>query len=96
MILEAVGKLGQEQYIEFKAIEKTIAPFTQLEQALRHAARQYNRQGQKATTLRHCLTMVGLDTAGLLCQRVLLETLLAEQPHPFSADIWCKYTLINK
>jgi hypothetical protein len=95
-LLAAIERLGQEKYIEFSAIEKIIGPFSQLEQALHQAARQYNRQGQKATTLRHCLTMVGLDTAGLLCQRVLLETLLVEKPHPFSADIWCKYSLISK
>ncbi|MBQ4849713.1 hypothetical protein J8L98_01020 [Pseudoalteromonas sp. MMG013] len=95
-ILDAIAELGSDEYVEFKAIEKNIAPFTQLEHALRQAARQYNRQGQKATTLRHCLTMVGLDTAGLLCQRVLLETLLADKPHPFSTDIWCKYALFNK
>ncbi|WP_105169573.1 hypothetical protein [Pseudoalteromonas sp. T1lg23B] len=95
-IWQAITKLGQHQFLEFKAIEKAIKPFYQITYALQQAARQYNRQGQKASTVRHCLTMVGLDTAGLLCQRVLLETLISELRHPFANDVWHKYNHLNK
>ncbi|OHU85427.1 MULTISPECIES: hypothetical protein [Pseudoalteromonas] len=95
-IWQAISNLGQQQFLEFKAIEKTIKPFSQITYALQQAARQYNRQGQKASTVRHCLTMVGLDTAGLLCQRVLLETLISQLRHPFAGDIWHKYNYLNK
>ncbi|MBD1584059.1 hypothetical protein [Pseudoalteromonas sp. S16_S37] len=95
-IWHAITALGKQQFLEFKAIEKTIKPYNQITQALQLAARQYNRQGQKATTLRHCLTMVGLDNAGLLCQRVLLETLISQLHHPFANDVWNKYIHINK
>ncbi|CAH9065211.1 hypothetical protein PSECIP111854_03629 [Pseudoalteromonas sp. CIP111854] len=95
-IWQAISDLGKHQFLEFKAIEKAITPFSQIKLALQVAARQYNRQGQKATTVRHCLTMVGLDIAGLLCQRVLLETLISELHHPFANDVWHKYNHINK
>lgn len=94
--LAVVAKLGNAKYQEFKAIEKCVEPFSDLSIALQNAAKQYNRQGQKAGNLRHCLTMVGLDTAALLCQRVLLETLISKLQHPFGQDIWHKYTHINK
>ena len=40
--------------------------------------------------------MVGLDTAALLCQRVLLETMITNIAHPFASDIACKYSHITK
>lgn len=94
--LEIIAKLGNTKYPDFKHIEKVVSSFDHVDQALRVAAMQYNRQGQKAGSLRHSLTMVGLDTAALLCQRVLLETMIANISHPFATDIANKYAHINK
>jgi hypothetical protein len=94
--LESIAKLGNTKYPNFNQLEKVVTNFEHIEQALRTAAKQYNRQGQKAGSLRHSLTMVGLDTAALLCQRVLLETMIANVSHPFSSDIINKYAHINK
>jgi hypothetical protein len=94
--LESIAKLGNTKYPDFKQLEKVVTNFEHIEQALRTAAKQYNRQGQKAGSLRHSLTMVGLDTAALLCQRVLLETMITNVSHPFASDIINKYAHINK
>ncbi|MAD90046.1 MAG: hypothetical protein CMK64_10105 [Pseudoalteromonas sp.] len=94
--LEIIAKLGNTKYPDFKHLEKVVSIFGHVDQALRVAAMQYNRQGQKAGSLRHSLTMVGLDTAALLCQRVLLETMIANISHPFATDIANKYAHINK
>lgn len=94
--LDTISKLGNTKYPDFKQIEKALNHFEHLETALRSASKQYNRQGQKAGSIRHSLTMVGLDTAALLCQRVLLETLITNIAHPFASDIACKYSHITK
>ncbi len=94
--LESIAKLGNTKYPDFNQLERVVTNFEHIEQALRTAAKQYNRQGQKAGSVRHSLTMVGLDTAALLCQRVLLETMIANVSHPFASDIINKYTHINK
>ncbi|WP_125557029.1 hypothetical protein [Pseudoalteromonas rubra] len=91
--LHVVEQLGGENFSSFRAIEKTIAPFPEIEAALSQAARLYNREAQKGANLRHCLTMVGLDAAALLCQRVLVEQLIVQLKHPFAKDIWHKYQL---
>lgn len=94
--LEVIAKLGNTKYPDFKQLEKVVSSFEHVDHALRVAVMQYNRQGQKAGSLRHSLTMVGLDTAALLCQRVLLETMIANIAHPFASDIANKYAHINK
>ncbi|KZN46275.1 hypothetical protein [Pseudoalteromonas luteoviolacea] len=86
-----IDKLGKNSFSSFRAIEKTIAPFPYIEQALQQAAKQYNRESQKGANTRHCLTMVGLNTASLLCQRVLIEQVISQLKHPFALDIWHKY-----
>ncbi|AZZ95942.1 hypothetical protein [Pseudoalteromonas sp. R3] len=91
--LHVVEQLGGANFGSFRAIEKTIAPFPEIETALAQAARLYNREAQKGANLRHCLTMVGLDAAALLCQRVLVEQLIVQLKHPFAKDIWHKYQL---
>ncbi|ALO44648.1 hypothetical protein [Pseudoalteromonas phenolica] len=93
---DKIAKLGNTKYPDFKQLEKVISDSEHIEHALRTATKQYNRQAQKAGSLRHSLTMVGLDTAALLCQRVLLETMISNVPHPFSIDIINKYAHINK
>ncbi|MCG7533968.1 hypothetical protein [Pseudoalteromonas sp. OOF1S-7] len=94
--LHVVEQLGGENFSSFRAIEKTIAPFGEIEAALSQAARLYNREAQKGANLRHCLTMVGLDAAALLCQRVLVEQLIVQLKHPFAKDIWHKYQLFSQ
>ncbi|AOT10580.1 hypothetical protein [Pseudoalteromonas luteoviolacea] len=90
-----IDKLGQNSFSSFRAIEKTIAPFPYIEQALQQAAKQYNRESQKGANTRHCLTMVGLNTASLLCQRVLIEQVISQLKHPFAVDIWHKYQQLS-
>jgi hypothetical protein len=95
-ISKSLNALGAKEFFEFKAIEKCIADFSYIETRLRQAAADYNRQNLYGSSIRHCLTMIGLNTAGLLCQRVLLETLIKNNKHPFIKDIWNKYTYIQK
>ncbi|MBQ4835110.1 hypothetical protein [Pseudoalteromonas luteoviolacea] len=86
-----IEKLSRNSFASFRAIEKTIEPFPYIEQALQQAAKQYNREAQKGANIRHCLTMVGLNTASLLCQRVLVEQVISQLRHPFALNIWHKY-----
>ncbi|MCF2855999.1 hypothetical protein L1286_00820 [Pseudoalteromonas sp. SMS1] len=90
-----IDKLNKGSFGSFRAIEKTIAPFPYIEEALTQAAKLYNREAQKGANIRHSLTMVGLDTASLLCQRVLIEQVISQLRHPFAQDVWHKYQLIS-
>ncbi|MBQ4810648.1 hypothetical protein J8M20_04845 [Pseudoalteromonas luteoviolacea] len=90
-----IEKLNTGSFGSFRAIEKTIAPFPYIEEALTQAAKLYNREAQKGANIRHSLTMVGLNTATLLCQRVLIEQVISQLRHPFAQDIWHKYQQIS-
>ncbi|TQF67408.1 hypothetical protein [Pseudoalteromonas luteoviolacea] len=92
---EVIEKLNKGSFGSFRAIEKTIAPFPHIEEALTQAAKLYNREAQKGANIRHSLTMVGLDTATLLCQRVLIEQVISQLRHPFAQDVWHKYQQIS-
>ncbi|KZN69374.1 hypothetical protein [Pseudoalteromonas luteoviolacea] len=90
-----IEKLNTGSFGSFRAIEKTIAPFPHIEEALTQAAKLYNREAQKGANIRHSLTMVGLNTATLLCQRVLIEQVISQLRHPFAQDVWHKYQQIS-
>ena len=81
-LLQAVAALSQSHFQSFRALEKLITQFDSVSRAIQVAARQYNRENLKASSVRHSLAMVGLDAAGLLSQRVLLEQVMTAQQLP--------------
>ena len=90
-LLQAVAALSQSHFQSFRALENLISQFDSVSRAIQVAARQYNRENLKASSVRHSLAMVGLDAAGLLSQRVLLEQVMTAQQLPFSEDVLHKY-----
>ncbi|MFC3033794.1 hypothetical protein ACFOEE_14830 [Pseudoalteromonas fenneropenaei] len=89
---QAILALGQHEFVRYQHIEKTLDDHPQIISRLQIAASQYNKQQQKAANLRHSLTMVGLDNAALLCQRVLLESALEHFSHPLMAELQARYS----
>ncbi|TMN34316.1 hypothetical protein [Pseudoalteromonas sp. S2755] len=95
-LLETVKALSHSQFQSIRALEKLICEFDPVSSALQIAAKQYNRENLKAASVRHSLAMVGLDAAGLLAQRVLLEQIIANHKLPFTEDIVHKYGIISQ
>ncbi|MCO7198077.1 hypothetical protein [Pseudoalteromonas sp. OANN1] len=95
-LLETVKALSHSQFQSIRALEKLICEFDSVSSALQIAAKQYNRENLKAASVRHSLAMVGLDAAGLLAQRVLLEQIIANHKLPFTEDIVHKYGVISQ
>ncbi|WP_440056410.1 hypothetical protein ACSLBF_20065 (plasmid) [Pseudoalteromonas sp. T1lg65] len=93
-VLALIEELSHSRFQSFSALEKLISQHQNIDNALQLAARQYNREHLKAASVRHSLAMVGLDTAGLLSQRVLLEQVIASHPLPFTEDVLAKYTML--
>ncbi|PCK30485.1 hypothetical protein [Pseudoalteromonas piscicida] len=95
-LLETVKSLSHSQFQSIRSLEKLVCEFDSVSSALQIAAKQYNRENLKASSVRHSLAMVGLDAAGLLAQRVLLEQIIASHKLPFTDEILHKYGLISQ
>lgn len=95
-LLEAVKALSFSQFQSIRSLEKLVCEFESVSLALQVAAKQYNRENLKAASVRHSLAMVGLDAAGLLAQRVLLEQIIARHKTPFTDDVLHKYGVISQ
>lgn len=94
--IETAISLGKHEYISYQQIEKALGSNPIVIERLLLAASQYNKQQQKAGDLRHSLTMVGLDNASLMCQRVLLEQSLDEYAHPLMVEVLSRYETTKK
>ncbi|WP_462152807.1 hypothetical protein [Pseudoalteromonas xiamenensis] len=95
-VIETAVELGHHDFVSYQQIEKALSCHPNLVERLLTAARQYNKQQQKAGGLRHSLTMVGLDNAALMCQRVLLEQSLEDYAHPLMAEVLSRYAITLK
>lgn len=95
-IIETATGLGKHEYVSYSQLEKAISDNKQLVERLLLAASQYNKQQKKAGDLRHSLTMVGLNNASLMCQRVLLEQGLEDYAHPLMAEVLSRYETTKK
>ncbi|RXE86510.1 hypothetical protein [Pseudoalteromonas sp. A757] len=95
-LLATVKALSHSQFQSIRALEKLICEFESVSSAVQIAAKQYNRENLKAASVRHSLAMVGLDAAGLLAQRVLLEQIITNHKLPFTEDVVHKYGIISQ
>ncbi|CCQ10884.1 putative orphan protein [Pseudoalteromonas luteoviolacea B = ATCC 29581] len=89
--IDIAVSLMKKRFDSYQQIEKTLGPHPELIERLLVAASQYNKQQQKAGGLRHSLTMVGLDNAALMSQRVLLEQSLENYAHPMMREVRSRY-----
>lgn len=95
-VIQTAIALGKHEFVSYQQIEKTLGSNPIMVERLLLAASQYNKQQQRAGALRHSLTMVGLDNASLMCQRVLLEQSLDEYAHPLMVEVLSRYETTKK
>lgn len=95
-ILQLIGNLKIQKEYSYRNLEKLLNNHTQTVEILKEAVKPYNKEHLAAKDLRHCLTMVGIDNAPTIIQRVLFEQLVDIQHHPLKEHIKVRLTAITR
>lgn len=95
-ILQLIGNLKIQKEYSYRNLEKLLNGHTKTIDSLKEAVKPYNKEHLAAKDLRHCLTMVGIDNAPAIIQRVLFEQLVDIQRHPLKEHIKVRLTAITR
>ncbi|MDN3388242.1 MULTISPECIES: hypothetical protein [unclassified Pseudoalteromonas] len=95
-IILLISQLKIQHEYSYHAIEKLLKNQTNTINNLREAVKPYNKEHLAGKDLRHCLSMVGIDNAPAIIQRVLFQQLVQTHHHPLQEHIRIRTDAIIK
>ncbi|MFY8327390.1 hypothetical protein [Pseudoalteromonas sp. ZZD1] len=95
-IVLLISQLKIQKEYSYRALEKLLNNHTDTISNLREAVKPYNKEHLAGKDLRHCLSMVGIDNAPAIIQRVLFQQLVQIQNHPLQQHIQIRTEAIIK
>lgn len=81
-ILLLISQLKIKKEYSYRGLAKLLNHHEETINDLREAVRPYNKEHLAGKDLRHSLSMVGIDNAPAIIQRVLFQRLVQSQQHP--------------
>lgn len=95
-ILLLISQLKIQTEYSYRALAKLLNNQVETINNLREAVRPYNKEHLAGKDLRHCLSMVGIDNAPAIIQRVLFQQLVQIQNHPLKEHIQTRVEAVIK